>query len=214
MKNSEFLIALYSRPGNRQKQLAIDIERIAVCHTRDIVAHGACYAIALGYITVFIGHTVDVAAVIFKQLCYHSAHLFLLTERIICAIDALEHKFCGSCNRIRLTAAGFLKTCLSFDAGLDVKKILRAGVDVSATVLKVGHHGSATSSSEEFLRAVKPKCSVICVGYGNNFGHPRAEVLERLKNLPTKIYRTDRDGLIKFKTDGKTLRVETFNKNP
>lgn len=43
-------------------------------------------------------------------------------------IDALEHKFCGECNRIRLTAEGFLKTCLSFDAGLDVKKILRAGV--------------------------------------------------------------------------------------
>jgi len=92
-------------------------------------------------------------------------------------------------------------------------QILREGVDVQSTVLKVGHHGSATSSSEEFLRAVKPKCSVICVGYGNNFGHPRAEVLERLKNLPTKIYRTDRDGLIKFKTDGKNLRVETFIKD-
>ena len=92
-------------------------------------------------------------------------------------------------------------------------RILREGVDVSSTVLKVGHHGSATSSSEEFLQAVKPKCAVICVGYGNNFGHPRAEVLERLENLPTKIYRTDRDGLIKFRTDGKNLRVETFNKN-
>ena len=92
-------------------------------------------------------------------------------------------------------------------------QILSAGIDVSSTVLKVGHHGSATSSSEEFLQAVKPKCSVICVGYGNNFGHPRAEVLERLENLPTKIYRTDRDGLIKFKTDGKNLRVETFKKN-
>lgn len=89
-------------------------------------------------------------------------------------------------------------------------QILRAGVDVSSTVLKVGHHGSATSSSEEFLRAVNPKCAVICVGYGNNFGHPRAEVLERLESLPTKIYRTDRDGLIKFRTDGKSLRVETF----
>ena len=92
-------------------------------------------------------------------------------------------------------------------------QMLREGVDVSSTVLKVGHHGSATSSSEEFLRAVNPKCAVICVGYGNNFGHPRAEVLERLEKLPTKIYRTDRDGLIKFKTDGKNLRVETFNKN-
>ena len=92
-------------------------------------------------------------------------------------------------------------------------QILREGVDVSSTVLKVAHHGSKTSSSEEFLRAVNPKCAVICVGYGNNFGHPRAEILERLENLPTKIYRTDRDGLIKFKTDGKNLRVETFNKN-
>lgn len=91
-------------------------------------------------------------------------------------------------------------------------QILRAGVDVSSTVLKVGHHGSETSSSEEFLRAVKPKCAVICVGYGNNFGHPRAEVLERLERLPAKIYRTDQDGLIKFHTDGKSLRVETFNK--
>ena len=88
-------------------------------------------------------------------------------------------------------------------------QMLSEGIDVSSTVLKVGHHGSATSSSEEFLRAVKPRCSVICVGYGNNFGHPRAEVLERLENLPTKIYRTDRDGLIKFRTDGKSLRVET-----
>ena len=92
-------------------------------------------------------------------------------------------------------------------------QILREGVDVQSTVLKVAHHGSATSSSEEFLRAVNPKCSVICVGYGNSFGHPRAEVLERLENLSTKIFRTDRDGLIKFKTDGKNLRVETFEKS-
>ena len=92
-------------------------------------------------------------------------------------------------------------------------EILREGIDVSSTVLKVGHHGSATSSSEEFLRAVSPKCSVICVGYGNSFGHPRPEVLERLENLPTKIFRTDQDGLIKFKSDGKNLRVETFIKN-
>ena len=91
------------------------------------------------------------------------------------------------------------------------EQMLREGVDVSSTVLKVGHHGSNTSSSEDFLRAVKPKCAVISVGYGNNFGHPRAEVLERLESLPTKIYRTDRDGLIKFRTNGKTLTVETFN---
>ncbi|MBR5914277.1 MAG: DNA internalization-related competence protein ComEC/Rec2 [Selenomonadaceae bacterium] len=89
-------------------------------------------------------------------------------------------------------------------------QMLREGVDVKSTVLKVAHHGSKTSSSEEFLQAVNPKCAVICVGYGNNFGHPRAEVLERLENLGAKIFRTDIDGLIKFKTDGKKLSVETF----
>ena len=90
-------------------------------------------------------------------------------------------------------------------------EMLREGVDVKSTVLKVGHHGSKTSSSEEFLQAVNPKVAVICVGYGNNFGHPRIEVLERLNDLNIKIFRTDIDGLIKFKTDGKKLSVEKFN---
>ena len=89
-------------------------------------------------------------------------------------------------------------------------EILRAGIDVSSTVLKVSHHGSRTSSSEEFLRAVNPKVAVICVVYGNNFNHPRAEVLEKLEKVGAKIYRTDIDGLIKFKTDGKKLTVSTF----
>ena len=112
--------------------------------------------------------------------------------------------------RVRYGAVSFL---ITGDLVKDMEaQILREGVDVSSTVLKIAHHGSKTSSSEEFLRAVNPKCAVICVGYGNNFGHPRAEVLERLENLPTKIYRTDRDGLIKFKTNGKNLRVENFNK--
>lgn len=88
--------------------------------------------------------------------------------------------------------------------------MLRENIDVSSTVLKVGHHGSKTSSSEEFLRAVNPKVAVICVGYGNNFGHPRAEVIEKLEKINAKIYRTDLDGLIKFTTDGKILTVKKF----
>jgi competence protein ComEC len=92
-------------------------------------------------------------------------------------------------------------------------EMLAKNIDVSATVLKVGHHGSKTSSSEEFLRAVKPKVAVICVGYGNNFGHPRAEVLENLEKVHAKIYRTDKDGLIKFTTNGKNLEVKTFVEN-
>lgn len=91
------------------------------------------------------------------------------------------------------------------------KQMLDEKINVTSTVLKVGHHGSHTSSSEEFLRAVNPKVAVICVGYGNNFGHPRPEVLERLEKIHAKIYRTDLDGLIKFKTDGQKLEVKTFN---
>ena len=110
--------------------------------------------------------------------------------------------------RIRYGDLSFL---ITGDLVKDIEaQILSAGIDVRSTVLKVAHHGSATSSSEEFLQAVNPKCAVICVGYGNSFGHPRAEVLERLENLQTKIFRTDRDGLIKFRTDGKSLKVETF----
>ena len=90
--------------------------------------------------------------------------------------------------------------------------MLNKKIDVKSTVLKVGHHGSDTSSGEEFLKAVNPKCAVICVGAGNNFGHPRQEVLERLKKTDAKLYRTDIDGLVKFRTNGKNLTVETFDK--
>ncbi|MBQ7705483.1 MAG: DNA internalization-related competence protein ComEC/Rec2 [Selenomonadaceae bacterium] len=89
--------------------------------------------------------------------------------------------------------------------------ILRENINVQSTVLKVAHHGSKTSSSEEFLKSVNPRVAVICVGYGNNFNHPRAEILERLEKINAKIFRTDIDGLIKFKTDGKSLTVKTFS---
>lgn len=90
------------------------------------------------------------------------------------------------------------------------KRILEKGSNIRCTVLKVGHHGSDTSSSEEFLQAVNPRYAVICVGAGNGFGHPKAEVLERLEKLGVRIFRTDQNGEIKFCTDGKTMRVETY----
>ena len=88
--------------------------------------------------------------------------------------------------------------------------ILEKGRNLHSTMLKVGHHGSNTSSSEEFLQAVKPKYAVICVGAGNSFGHPKAEVLDRLRGQGIKILRTDQHGEIKFCTDGRTMRVETY----
>ena len=90
------------------------------------------------------------------------------------------------------------------------KVMLEKGSKIRCTVLKVGHHGSNTSSSEEFLQAAGPVYAAICVGANNSFGHPKAEVLERLQGIGAKILRTDQDGEIKFCTDGKTMRVETY----
>ena len=82
--------------------------------------------------------------------------------------------------------------------------------DLKSTVLKVGHHGSLTSSSEEFIRAVDPKYAVFCVGANNRFGHPRAAIVERFQALGVAIKRTDLDGAIVFSTDGNELRVSTY----
>ena len=83
--------------------------------------------------------------------------------------------------------------------------------DLKSTVLKVGHHGSLTSSSEDFIRAVEPKYAVFCVGAGNRFGHPRPTIVERFKELGVAIKRTDLDGAIVFSTDGNQLRVSTYH---
>ena len=74
-------------------------------------------------------------------------------------------------------------------------------------VLKVGHHGSRTSSGEEFIDEINPKYSVISVGKNNRYGHPNKEVLENLKE--SKIYRTDQDGSIMFKIKNNKLQIET-----
>ena len=74
-------------------------------------------------------------------------------------------------------------------------------------VLKVGHHGSKTSSSKEFVDEIKPKYSIISVGKNNRYGHPNKEVLDNLEK--SKIYRTDIDGSIMFKIKNNKLKVET-----
>ena len=74
-------------------------------------------------------------------------------------------------------------------------------------VLKVGHHGSKTSSSEEFIDEIKPKYSIISVGKNNRYGHPNKEAIDNLNN--SKIYRTDEDGSIMFKIKNNKLKIET-----
>lgn len=72
----------------------------------------------------------------------------------------------------------------------------------AAQLLKVGHHGSATSTSQELLAAVRPAIAVVSVGKDNSYGHPRREVLQRLENSGAKVFRTDMDGLVTFYMDG------------
>src|SRR6185437_7286235 len=71
-----------------------------------------------------------------------------------------------------------------------------------ADVLKVGHHGSATSTIPELLAAVHPQYAVISVGARNVYGHPRKEVLDRLREADVATYRTDLDGAVTFYLDG------------
>jgi competence protein ComEC len=77
-------------------------------------------------------------------------------------------------------------------------------------VLKSPHHGSGTSSSQEFIAAVKPAVVVISNGRGNPYGHPVPYVLERYRAAGARIFRTDQEGQIDVVTDGQMLKVGTF----
>jgi competence protein ComEC len=76
---------------------------------------------------------------------------------------------------------------------------------LKSELLKVGHHGSATSSTPEFIRAVHPRWAVISVGQGNTFGHPRFETLRRLEQAGAATFRTDLNGAVSFYLDGRTV---------
>jgi competence protein ComEC len=84
--------------------------------------------------------------------------------------------------------------------------LLRSGADLSATVLKIGHHGSRSSTSPAFLAAVDPLVDVLSVGEANRFGHPTDDVLQRLEG--DLVLRTDVDGDVRIETDGERVWVE------
>lgn len=89
--------------------------------------------------------------------------------------------------------------------------ILNSGADLSATVLKVGHHGSDTSTTYPFLREIMPEYAVISVGTGNTYGHPTNEALSRLRDADVTVYRTDLQGDIYCTSDGKTVAFTSAN---
>lgn len=77
-------------------------------------------------------------------------------------------------------------------------------------VLKVGHHGSSTSSSKEFLNQVLPQIAIISVGKDNSYGHPHNEVIDKLEKIGTLIYRTDEKGNILLESDGKNNKISFY----
>ena len=94
------------------------------------------------------------------------------------------------------------------DAGRDTEKdILAAGYDIDCTVLKVGHHGSEYSTTYPFLREIMPEYAVISVGKDNDYGHPTDAVLSKLRDADVSVYRTDLNGTIVCKSDGKTVTI-------
>ncbi|MCR5756955.1 MAG: DNA internalization-related competence protein ComEC/Rec2 [Selenomonas sp.] len=122
-----------------------------------------------------------------------------------------EHKTGNEASNVYRVSYG--KASFLFTGDLTVEgegALLAAGINPQSTVLKVGHHGSDTSSSAAFLEAVNPQYAVICVGAENNFGHPKKAVLERLGKMQVRVLRTDRNGAIVFRTDGQKMCMNSY----
>jgi competence protein ComEC len=98
------------------------------------------------------------------------------------------------------------------DAGkVSEQEILSHDSDLKANILKVGHHGSSSSSCSAFLQKVVPNIAIISVGLNNSYHHPSLATLKRLDKVGAKIYRTDRNGTIQVLTDGNKLVVHCVN---
>lgn len=88
--------------------------------------------------------------------------------------------------------------------------MINEGLDLHADILKIGHHGSKTSSSDKFLNAVRPQLAFIEVGAHNLYHHPSPEVIQRLENLGIKYYRSDLDGHTEIITDGQSFKAVKY----
>ncbi len=96
------------------------------------------------------------------------------------------------------------------DAGTKAERaLLESGADLTADVLKLGHHGSSTSTSEKFLQAVDPSVALITCGEGNSYGHPHAETVSLLRERGITAYRTDLNGDITILCDGDAMDITT-----
>ncbi len=105
---------------------------------------------------------------------------------------------------------GSTAVLLEGDAEAPVEQAMLSEPGLASTLLKVGHHGSVTSTRPEFLARVAPQWAVISCGLHNRYGHPREEVLDELEAAQVRTLRTDMNGASCFQLDGRTVSTEPF----
>ncbi|MBQ3264467.1 MAG: MBL fold metallo-hydrolase [Ruminococcus sp.] len=111
-----------------------------------------------------------------------------------------------------MVTCGSIRFLLTGDAGRESEyEMLDRGEELSADVLKCGHHGSSDSTSDRFLKAVNPSFAVVSCGADNDYGHPHRETVQKLKTLGCPLLRTDETGTITAYTDGTHLRFSAEN---
>lgn len=128
------------------------------------------------------------------------------TINVVAPVTIDEDNLNNSSAVIKLT---YKDNTFLFTGDAEKKELETITYDISADILKVGHHGSTTSTTEEFLNAVNPSYAVISAGEGNSYGHPHKETLDLLEEFNCKVYRTDIDKTVVFSSDGKTISVKS-----
>jgi len=139
-----------------------------------------------------------------EKLLIDDVPLFILNDD-----DIMNNHNLGSNDRSGVLKLVYGKTSFLFTGDIErkVEKIYAEKYNsfLDSDFLKTGHHGSKTSSTEIFLNYVTPELSIISAGIENKFNHPSPEVLERLENFGSEIYRTDKQGALIFESDGETI---------
>lgn len=134
-----------------------------------------------------------------------------VTMEILNPVESLVGKVVEKTNNDSVVAMlKYGKTEVLLTGDIETKaerQIIMSGADLNADILKIAHHGSKTSTTEEFMYEVSPQVAVIQVGAKNRYGHPTPEVLNRLENSGIKYYRTDLDGTVKVVSDGENYQV-------
>ena len=139
---------------------------------------------------------------------YQNVEKIPISNNIITILNTKEYDNENDNSNVIYIELNNYKFMFMGDAGVDKEKDILERYNISnIDVLKVGHHGSKTSSSKSFINKINPKYSIISVGKNNRYGHPNKEVLNNLDH--SKIYRTDEDGSIMFKIKNNKLKIET-----